>query len=96
MMNDSDKRVGEKPVPDDVLKQMNADQLIAYRGMQGFGWCFKFVRRPLFQRLVFVITHPDTNTMAVIEEDGSINKEHNIQLRNRDALAEQELSYATA
>ena len=90
MMNDSEKRVGEKAVPDDVLK------LIAYRGMQGFGWCFKFVRRPLFQRLIFVITHPDSNALAVIEEDGSINKEHNIQLRNRDALAEQELSFATA
>ena len=42
-MTNSENRVGKKPVPDDVLQYMNPEQLLTYRGMQGFGWYLKFV-----------------------------------------------------
>ena len=67
LMDESEKRVGKKPVPDDVVLYMNAEQLLTYRGMQAFGWHLKFVRRPLFQRQVFVMSHPDHEGTVVIE-----------------------------
>jgi hypothetical protein len=94
MRNDSENRVGKKPVPDDVLEYMNTDQLLTYRGMQSFGWHLKFVRRPLFQRPVFVMSHPDSDTLAVLEENGKFNREHNIRIRG--SALDRELQYAPA
>ena len=97
-MNKSENRVGKKPVPKDVLQYMNPDQLLTYRGMQAFGWHLKFVRRPLFQRPVFVMTRPDSEELAVIEENGEFNREHDIPLRNSATLerAGHKLSFAPA
>ena len=93
-MTNSENRVGKKPVPDDVLQYMNPEQLLTYRGMQGFGWYLKFVRRPLFQRLVFVMAHPDNLGHAVIEENGLFNKEHNIKIRDVETQVGQEPAFS--
>ena len=93
MRTNSDNRIGKKPVPDDVLQYMNPEQLLTYRGMQAFGWYLKFVRRPLFQRQIFVMTHPDELGHAILEEDGSFNKDHNITIRNEELQAGQEPSF---
>jgi len=95
-MNGKCKRVGKQPVPDNVHHIMNPDQLLTYRGMQAFGWHLKFVRRPLFQRVVFMMTHPDRDELAVIEENGAFNKEHDITVRNIMFQDDQELSFAPA
>lgn len=95
MMNEPENRVGKKPVPDDVVEYMNADQLLTYRGMQSFGWHLEFVRRPLFQRPVFVMSHPDNDAFAVLEEDGKFNREHDVRFRG-SAPAGQEPLYAPA
>lgn len=81
-MDDSDKRVGEKAVPDNALQYMNAEQLLTYRGMQGFGWHLKYLRHPLFQSPVLIMIHPDTHEIGVLEEDGTFNNEPNITLRD--------------
>ena len=68
-------------------KYINEEQLMVYRRMQAFGWHVKFIRRPLFQRPVCVLTDPDETTLAVIEADGTLNKSSEITLRNDEAWA---------
>ncbi len=87
MINKSENRIGKPPVPDDVHLIMNPEQLLIYRGMQSFGWHLEFVRRPLFQRPVFVMKHPECDDVAVIEESGEFNRNHGIQLRENAAQA---------
>ena len=95
-MKEADKRIGKKPVPDDVVAYMNAEQLLTYRGMQSFGWYLKFVRRPLFQRHLFVMAHPDSKEMAVLEEDGTFNRNHDIPIRSDEIRTAPKPSFSPA
>jgi hypothetical protein len=69
------------PVPDNLMKFLNEDQLMAYHGVERFGWYIKFIRRPLFQRPMCVLSNPE-GKLALLELDGSINEDAEIQLRN--------------
>jgi hypothetical protein len=81
-MMDDERRKGEvKPVPDDQLEYMNADQIAAYRGVERFGWYIKFIRRPMFQRPIVVLSNPDGSILAVLEDDGTINENPDIVIR---------------
>ena len=80
---DEERRTGEvKPVPDDQISFMNPDQIAAYRGVERFGWYIKFIRRPLFQRPIVVLSNPDSTVLAVLENDGTINEEHGLVIRD--------------
>ena len=81
-MEQEEKRKGIKPVPSDPLKYMNEAQVFTYRRMQTFGWHLKFIRRPLFQRPVCIMTDPEQAVLALIEENGMLNKNPDIQLRS--------------
>jgi hypothetical protein len=81
-MMDDERRKGEvKPVPDDQLEYMNADQIASYRGVERFGWYIKFIRRPMFQRPIVVLSNPDGSILAVLEDDGTINENPDIVIR---------------
>ena len=79
---DDEKRTGIKPVPDDVISFMNEEQLIAYHSLERFGWYIKFIRRPMFQRPVCVMSNPDGTVNAVLEDDGTINESPDIIIRD--------------
>lgn len=81
-MDGLDRRVGEKPVPDDARQCMNADQLITYRGLQGFGWHLKYIRQPKLESPVLILMHQDNHDVGVIEEDGTFNNAPNISIRD--------------
>ena len=78
---EEDNRNTKKPVPDDLTSILNEEQLIAYRGLERFGWYIKFVRRPLFQRPVCVMSNPEGTILAVLEKDGSLNENPDVPLR---------------
>ncbi len=69
------------PVPTNIMKFLNEDQLMAYHSVERFGWSIKFIRRPLFQRPVCVLSNPEGTKLAVLETDGNINENAEIQLR---------------
>ena len=75
------KRGEVDPVPDNLVKYLNEAQLMTYHGVERFGWYIKFIRRPLFQRSVCVLSDPEGTMIAVLEDDGSINENADIQLR---------------
>ena len=63
---------------DDVLNEM---QLVALRTSEGLGWNIAFIRRPLFQDIVPVLFHPDTDKLITLEGNGEINSQPNIVFR---------------
>jgi len=49
--------------------------------IEGFGWKLVFVRRPLFQESVVVVTDAGGNSIGVLEGDGRLNLDPDIQIR---------------
>jgi hypothetical protein len=80
---DKDKRKGEKEVPDDLEDVLNGDQLLTLRQIERFGWRLAFVRRPVFQQVVPVVLTSDNQKIGVLEEDGRLNMNPDIKLRDK-------------
>ena len=76
-----DKRTGDKPVPDDVKRYMNDTQLALLHKIEGFGWSLKYIRRPLFLEPVVVVTNADGSSIGILEEDGRLNLEPDVDMR---------------
>jgi len=76
-----DKRKGGNPIPDDVKNYLNDDQLAVLHKIEGFGWSLKFVRRPLFLEPVVIVTNADGSSLGVLENDGRLNLEPDIETR---------------
>lgn len=76
-----DKRTGQEPVPADLDRFLNQLQITTLRKIEDFGWRLWFVRRPLFQPVVAVVSNPERSNTAIPEDDGSMNKQHGLMLR---------------
>ena len=64
------------------MKELNPAQRLAVHHLESFGWELRFIRHPLFQDPVIVMTSPDGHKVGVLEEDGNINTEVDIPLRD--------------
>ncbi len=84
-MDHEEKRKGTKPVPDEPLEYLNEAQRFTYHRMKASGWRIKFIRRPMYQNPVCVMTDPDDTTLAVIERNGFLNRRPDIPLRNNES-----------
>ena len=49
--------------------------------MEGFGWELKFIRRALFQGIVPVLLHPDSDKAGILEDDGTLNLQSDTKIR---------------
>jgi hypothetical protein len=49
--------------------------------MENYGWELNFIRRPLFQDVLPVLLHLDSNKIGVLEEDGTLNMQRDLNLR---------------
>jgi hypothetical protein len=76
-----DNRRGDKPIPDNLHEVLNNLQLLALQKAEGFGWKLKFVRRPLFQEIVPVITDPSGGRYGILERNGEINMHPETKIR---------------
>jgi len=66
-----------------VLKlELNDAQLDTLSGLENFGWELKFVRRKPFQPSVAVVMDGDRKSMVVLEADGSLTENPDIELRH--------------
>lgn len=79
---DSEKRRGDKPIPDNWQKYLNDAQLSELRTIESFGWQIKFIRRPLFQDVEIVVANPEGNAVGLLEEDGTLNHNPDIIIRH--------------
>jgi hypothetical protein len=78
---ETEKRKGDKPVPDNAAEMLNQLQLLALHKIEGFGWRLQFIRRPLFQDVVAVVVDSGGKKIGVLEEDGEINMNPDIEVR---------------
>ncbi|MEA2081013.1 MAG: hypothetical protein U9P00_14390 [Pseudomonadota bacterium] len=78
---DREKRKGDEPVPDNATEMLNQLQILALRQIESFGWRLRFIRRPLFQDPVAVVADGDGVKIGILEEDGRINMQSDITIR---------------
>lgn len=76
-----EKRDHEKPIPDNLEDILSEFQLMALHRIESFGWELKFVRRPPNDEPIPVIVSDHGNKIGVLEDDGRINMEPDIQIR---------------
>ena len=76
-----DKRNCEVPVPDNLGDYLNEAQMQSLRWVEDFGWRLAFIRRPLFMDVVPVVVSDDGRKFGVLQEDGSINTQHDLLIR---------------
>ena len=76
-----EKRKGETPIPSNLDDVISPDQLMTLRQIENFGWQVAFVRRPLFQQAVVVVSSTDKSKYGVLEDTGELNLEPDIKLR---------------
>ena len=76
-----EKRKGVSPIPENMKEVLNGAQLRTLNKMEGFGWMLEFVRRPLFQGIIPVLFHPNSNKYGVLEDDGTLNMQSDSKIR---------------
>ncbi|MES9968946.1 MAG: hypothetical protein ABW092_02870 [Candidatus Thiodiazotropha sp.] len=76
-----DNRKGDKPIPDNLKEVLNNLQFMALQKAERFGWKLHFVRRPLFQEVLPVITNPSGSKFGVLESNGEINMHPETKIR---------------
>jgi len=69
------------PVPDDYENLLTPMQLMALRNIAGFGWELRFIRRYGVDIPIPVVYSGEGQRIGVIEEDGKLNLESDITLR---------------
>ena len=78
---DKEKRKGEWPIPDNLEDVLNVMQQVTLGEIGKFGWELRFIRMPLFQEAVPVVFSGDGDQIGVLEEDGRLNLQPNIEYR---------------
>ena len=77
----TEKRIGVPPVPAHPERYMNEEQFLTYDALAEWGWHIDFIRRPLFQRPLIVISQ-DNKEQAVLEDDGKLYRPPYLPLRH--------------
>ena len=83
-MQRSERRRGAVAgLPSHVLeRQLNDAQRHTLRGLEAFGLSLAFVRKPLFREPIAVVRDPTKQTYVVIEADGSIIEDVELDTRH--------------
>jgi hypothetical protein len=79
-----EKRKGDRPIPGNLKDLLNVMQQITLSEIGKFGWELRFVRMPLFQEAVPVVFSGDGDQIGVLEEDGRLNLQPNIEHRRSE------------
>ena len=77
----NNKRSSEKTIPENIKDFLTDAQAAELNHIEGFGWSLKYIRRPLFQERVVVVMNPNGSSIGILEEDGRLNLESNIDTR---------------
>ena len=81
-MNESkERRSGYKELSSTLKRQLNDAQLMTLRGLEGFGWELKFIRRKPFQEPIAVIFDGDRKQFAVLLPNGELDETPNFDIR---------------
>lgn len=78
------QRTGQSPIPDNYIEMLSNEQLLAIKKLEEFGTKLWFIRRPISQDTVTVVRCSDSTdcNYAIVELDGSLNKDHGLTIRD--------------
>ncbi len=76
-----ERRQAGNQVPDNIKEILNEQQLLTLRKVESYGWYIQFIRRPSFQTPVAVLFHPDNDNLVTLEEDGTLDPQTGIKVR---------------
>ena len=91
---DTERRKGDKSIPDNLEDTLNEAQLMALPALERFGWELLFVRRPPFQEAIPIVCNADGTMFGVLEEDGRLNLQLAVEIRG--SMASEDSSVARA
>jgi len=78
----TEKRKNLAPVPDNLERLLNVQQIRSLHQIENFGWQLHFVRRPMFQDPVVVIVSAEGDRFGTLEADGRIEIRSQFDLRD--------------
>jgi len=76
-----DRRIGNDPVPADLLERLTQAQRDGLRRLEHFGWRVLYVRRPQGEPPLVVVSDPSGNDIAILTEAGALDRQSNQQHR---------------
>jgi hypothetical protein len=79
---ESEKRSGMPPIPPGYEKLLTSAQMVALRSIEGYGWSLRFIRREGLPAPLPVINGADGATIGTIDEDGNLNMNPDIKIRD--------------
>lgn len=77
-----DTRNRQPAIPKNINDYLSPKQQAVVPNLGNFGWQLHFVRRPAFQESVVVVKNVDGRTIGILEQDGRINLDVKITLRD--------------
>jgi len=77
-----EKRAGLVAVPADYKRLLNFEQTSMLSTIESYGWELKFIRRTGLENHIVVVVNPDGKTVGILEEDGTLNQDSNIEFRD--------------
>ena len=80
-----EKRKGDQAIPDNLRQLLTPAQVKTLDSIQRLGWQLRFVRRPLFQDPVPVVSNASNDQIGMLDPDGRINIDIAIDVRNEGA-----------
>ena len=79
---DNEKRSNKVQSRELMMQEMTDAQRLAINQLEKFGWTLSFVRLPLFKSALPILKHPDTDHYAVLETDGILNQDPELNTRH--------------
>lgn len=77
----NDKRKGEAAIPENLRQVLTPEQARTLDEIRLLGWRLKFVRRPLFQDPIPVVSNAKNDQIGVLDPDGKICIETDFRVR---------------
>ncbi len=77
-----DKRKSAGAVPSNLREILTDKQLCALQRLAVFGWQLRFVRKPQSQHPIPFVGSDETDTFAILDDDGELFRQPHIQIRS--------------
>ena len=84
-MDIQERRTAIRQLTSQLRGQLNMEQQLTFKVLEGFGWGILFIRRPPFKDPIVVLS--DGESISVLEKDGTVNDNPNITLRDKRVRA---------
>ena len=81
MESSEDRRVSDSPALSELKSLLNSEQLLSLRKIEQFGWELAFVRRPMFESAIPVVSSPGGDQFGILDSEGELDLNTKIQLR---------------